>query len=377
MRILHTADLHLDSAFCGTGTLGSDERRAAQRRLLERIFECAERERCDMMLIAGDLFDGRYVTPETAELALRLFRSARFPIIISPGNHDPYVGGSFYKRDDLPEGVYVFTSSELQSFDFDELGVSVVGYAFTSPVLSESPLSGATLPEKGTCARVLCAHADISSPTSRYAPVTVGDIVRLDIDYAALGHIHNRPEDDSFGSSTIRYCGFPEGRSYDEQGDGAVLIVDINKGEPIRVQKKVISEIRYISDTLELDSCEQGADVRALIGAYIAKLDKPERTNLRLYLVGEAEPEWIGDTDELARSLRGELCSLQIKDETAPYVDGAALERDITLRGALYRHMRADLMSDDAAVRRRASLALKIGLAAIDGKRIPQRSADE
>ena len=377
MRILHTGDLHLDSAFCSTGTFGSDARRAAQRCMLERIFECAENEGCDMMLIAGDLFDGKYVTPETAQLALRLFSSARFPIIISPGNHDPYVSGSFYKREELPEGVYVFNSSELQSFDFDELGVSVIGYAFTSPVLAESPLSGAALPEKGANARILCAHADLSSPTSRYSPVTVGDIVRLEVDYAALGHIHNRAEDDSFGASTIRYCGFPEGRSYDEQGDGAVLIVDINKGEPVRVQRRVISEIRYMSDTLELDGCEQASDVRARIDAYIAGVDEPERTNLRLYLTGEAEQDWIGDADELARAFEGKLCSLQIKDETSPHMDGAALEKDITLRGALYRHMRAELMSDDAAVRRRAALALKIGLAAIDGKRIPQRGADE
>ena len=122
MRFLHTADLHLDSAFCKVGALDADAQRKKQRELLERIFNLAQAQSCDMILIAGDLFDTPVATPESAALALRLFAEWKKPIFIAPGNHDALVAGGFYKSAALPENVYLFTSEELQYFDieFDE-----------------------------------------------------------------------------------------------------------------------------------------------------------------------------------------------------------------------------------------------------------------
>ena len=70
MRFLHTADLHLDSAFCSDGQTGAEIRRQRQRDLLERIFDIARDRACDMILIAGDLFDSSFVTPETLTLCM-------------------------------------------------------------------------------------------------------------------------------------------------------------------------------------------------------------------------------------------------------------------------------------------------------------------
>ena len=44
------------------------------RKLLENVFECAKHEQCQMILIAGDLFDSRYVTPETEKFVKEIFR---------------------------------------------------------------------------------------------------------------------------------------------------------------------------------------------------------------------------------------------------------------------------------------------------------------
>ena len=55
MRILHTGDLHLDSPFCAYGQKDAEKQREAGRELLRRIFDCAKDEKCEMILIAGDL----------------------------------------------------------------------------------------------------------------------------------------------------------------------------------------------------------------------------------------------------------------------------------------------------------------------------------
>lgn len=369
MKFLHTADLHLDASYAGAGVLGADARREASRRLLTRIFALARKESCDLILIAGDLFDSKYVTPETAELFARLCAESACPIVIAPGNHDPYADGSFYKTATLDEKVYLFNSTELQCFTFDAIRTKVFGYAFPSGVMSESPLLGVREEEKDGYIRLLCAHADLSSPISRYAPLTAGDVVGLGIDYAALGHIHNMPEPISVGGSEIRYCGFAEGRSFDECGEGGVWLGTIEDGQ-MKLERRSVAETRY--EQTELDVSAYGdeqslrAAIRATVTAYIGTLS----THLRISLIGMSDPDLLASV--LADTTLGEgLASIKLLNLTIPRTDGAALQQDITLRGALYRALYVRLIDSDASVRRTAVRALQIGLAAIDGRRIP------
>ena len=67
----------------------------------------------------------------------------------------------------------------MQIFDFDELRVRVFGYAFTSPIINESPLLSARMPEDNGYLKLLCAHADMSSPLSRYAPISLAELARF------------------------------------------------------------------------------------------------------------------------------------------------------------------------------------------------------
>ena len=67
LKILHAADLHLDSPFEGLGAAKAAQRRDEQRRLLHRIAQLAEEESVDIVLLAGDLLDSDSTYAETAE----------------------------------------------------------------------------------------------------------------------------------------------------------------------------------------------------------------------------------------------------------------------------------------------------------------------
>ena len=372
MKLLHTADLHLDSPFHSTDAYTAEERREAQRRVLERIFACAREEDCDLILIAGDLFDGKYVTPETEELVYRLLSEAARPVFIAPGNHDPYGAGSVYKKLERLENVYVFSTTEIQCFELETLRVRVFGYAFTSAALTESPLSVAEPPVKAGWTHLLCAHGDLNTPMSRYCPLTAGDIEKFEIDYAALGHIHNC-EGAAGDNPRIRYSGFAEGRSFDELGDGGVLIVTAEAGEPVRAERRVVSEERYRIDEVDLSEAAEPADIRRLLCRRAEAYEAQAGTHLRLLLTGTVAAELLSDLPALSEELRGGLASLELKDFTLPIADARALSQDITLRGAFYRALYPRLIADDPAVRKQAAQALQIGLAAIDNRRIPER----
>lgn len=363
MKLLHTADLHLDSAFCGTGPLGAEVRRDCQRSLLKRIFDCAREECCDMILMAGDIFDTVFVTPETAELYISLSRNFGKPVIVAPGNHDCLASGGFWSGCELPANVYVFSSPELQIFDFPELCTSVAGYAFTSPVLTKNPLTEGSINRDDTERYLLlCAHADVDVPMSRYAPATLGDITRHGFDYAALGHIHKS----AALSHNIRYCGFPEGRGFDEIGDGGVLIVTLDNNG-CTVTEKEVSALRYVRSEISVHGCETAQQTEEIIRAEIEKY-ADKSTHLRIELLGTLSPDALPDLATLCGETHEGIASLEIKDSTLALPDGEYLERDVTLKGELYRTLRPRLISDDLYERRLALRALSIGLAAIEGK---------
>ena len=65
IKILHAADLHLDSAFAALTGAQAAQRRREQRAALDRLAQLAAD--CDLVLLAGDLFDGARVYRDTLD----------------------------------------------------------------------------------------------------------------------------------------------------------------------------------------------------------------------------------------------------------------------------------------------------------------------
>ena len=78
IKFLHAADLHLDAPFSALSPEQAAARRQEQRALLTDLAEAANAQDCDVVLLAGDLFDSSSASEQTL-LALRraLRRSTR------------------------------------------------------------------------------------------------------------------------------------------------------------------------------------------------------------------------------------------------------------------------------------------------------------
>ena len=194
-KVLHTADLHLDSSFADFSLAESERARQSQLRSFFRMIEIAKEEEVALFCIAGDLFDRERVRPAVADAVFDALSSLECPVVLSPGNHDPYRSGSVYLERELPDNLFVFREETLSHFDFPSIGrgVTVYGYAFSSPSLYASPLMDCDrvcAPKDGGVSILLC-HADLDHPLSSYAPLPGRDLERCGADYVALGHTHN------------------------------------------------------------------------------------------------------------------------------------------------------------------------------------------
>ena len=76
MKILHSADWHLDSPFASFDGEPRAFLQQAQRRIPERLRALCAEEHCDLVLLAGDIFDGPY-SRETAALLADALETVR------------------------------------------------------------------------------------------------------------------------------------------------------------------------------------------------------------------------------------------------------------------------------------------------------------
>lgn len=368
---MHIADFHLDSAFSGFEKDAADARRARLRECFVRAMSLARERGVDLILIAGDLFDTPFCTAATRKVVFDAIASASCPVVIAPGNHDYYNKNGTYADKALPSNAFVFTSNELGRFDFDELHVSVIGYAFTSDRYESNPLAE-DVPLSSENINILCAHAELGTPFSKYAPISANAIARCGFAYAALGHVHVAPHPSRAGNTIIAYSGFPQGRSFDELGSGGAYMVDLDKSsKSVTLERITLSTMTYEIERVDITAASSDEDVIRKIEELIDIKGYGENTALRVILSGAIPSDYtVGVARIAADAAFSDLALLQVKDESVANFDLEYLENDMTVRGEVYRQLLPMLDSDDEQERSRASLALKFALAALDKREL-------
>ena len=145
MKILHTGDLHLDSAFHSLTERQAEIRKNELRAAFTSMMTYARMNDISLALFAGDVFDSAYATRETLSLLAAEFARFGRPVVIATGNHDP--SGTLWNGVDFPDNVTILGKPEMQRVVFPELNCEVWGYGFDTQNLDKSPLEGFRLPD--------------------------------------------------------------------------------------------------------------------------------------------------------------------------------------------------------------------------------------
>ena len=254
MRILHIADVHLDTAFAGRSDDTRNRLRQASRDALARCVETAIAEQVDAVLIAGDLFDRNHLSFETERFLLaRLgaLADAGIRVVYATGNHDPgnavRAGGL-----DWPGNVTVIYGEEavtvtVTGHDGNPAGYVVgVGHA-TARVTADlsqhlHPVPDTPLPQ------VALLHTLVTSVAGKgahhaYAPSNLEHLRGAGFHYWALGHVHQRQEISA--DPPVHYCGNPQGRDPRETGPKGGLLVDLSDPAHPVVEFREFSRVRW------------------------------------------------------------------------------------------------------------------------------------
>ena len=356
IRILHAADFHLDSPFSGLTPETARERRRELRDLPDRLADLVRAREVQLVLLAGDLFDGERVYPETLERLTAALARMACPVFIAPGNHDFYVPGGVYDRMGWPENVHIFRKKVPEMVELPALDAVVWGSAFTGPFREDGPLEGFSVPRDGRL-QLMALHGDALTAGSPYGPIRREEIAASGLDCLCLGHIHRRLELDA-GETVCRYPGCPEGRGFDEPGPRGVLIGEVERGR--QYWEFVPTALRQYR-ILEVDVT--GRDPAEALAAAIP----PEvgQDLCRVFLTGEGTPE----LKTLTARFQDRFYSLDLRDKTRVPQDVWDRAGEDSLRGLFLTRLRGRFDAAETEEERdQAARAARFGLAALEGR---------
>lgn len=236
-RILHAADIHLDSPLQKLGAYEHapvERIRGASRRALENMVALAIDQSVDLVLIAGDLYDGDWPDQNTGLFfvaqANRLIK-AGIPLVVIRGNHDAAnLMTSTLPLPANPDGSPILMRSDQVDLRcFESLGVAVHGRSFRTRAETENLAADYPSPLSGMF-NIGLLHTALTGAEGHdpYAPCTPAQLADKGYDYWALGHIHMRSQHGLRGAAPIVFPGNIQGRHIRERGQKGCLILDID-----------------------------------------------------------------------------------------------------------------------------------------------------
>jgi exonuclease SbcD len=231
MKFIHAADLHIDSPMRGLNTYDGapvELLRGATRKALIGLVDLAMREKVDLVLLSGDIYDRELGDFRAAlffrEQMIRLV-DAGILVFVVKGNHD--AEGQISKR--LPEvqGVHVFSSRAAEVVDLEDLGVAIHGKSFPDRVVSEDLVPSYHEPITGRF-NIGMLHTSLTGRIGHepYAPTDVATLLKKNYDYFALGHVHTR-EVIREANPRIVFPGNLQGRRVGETGSKGCELVTV------------------------------------------------------------------------------------------------------------------------------------------------------
>lgn len=348
LKILHTADWHLDSPFTGFTQEQRQYLKQEQAQLPQRIAALCRQEHCDLMLLAGDLFDGQ-PSRETVQGLKQALAQAGVPVFIAPGNHDFCRPGSPWLEETWPENVTIFTGG-LESVVVESLDCRVYGAGFQDmdcPALLEDFQA---VGDERYCVAVL--HGDPTQTNSPYNPVTAAQVRNSGLDYLALGHIH-RAGAFRDGDTLCAWPGCPMGRGWDETGDKGVCIVTLDG--PAQIQALALDGPRFLEVHVQVQEDPQAAVAAVLPAA--GSLDF-----YRVYLEGD------GPVDTARLCFPG-FPNLEVVDQTQPPLQVWPDAGEDTLEGIYFQLLRR-LMQEHPELEEPVQLAARISRNLLAGREV-------
>lgn len=354
MRFLHAADLHIDSPLRGLEAYEgapADRIRSATREAFENLITLAVDETVDFVVLAGDLFDGKWPDIRTGLWTANQFRRLErvgISVYLIRGNHDAV--SEVRQRIRWPDNVHEFPVDAPATIVDENIGVALHGRGFATREVVEDLAAGYPDPNPGLF-NIGVLHTSLTGDPNHdsYAPTSADVLVLRGYDYWALGHIHARRTVRE--EPRIEFPGNTQGRHVKETGAKGCLLVTVRERSVESVEFRPLDVLRWhladveLSPESDLDDlfsristalyeCHEAADERFCAVRF--RIRGACACHSQLIRSSEIE-EVVAEIRSLAASIHRDLWIEKVIIETTPPVDVEQMRLSADLMGDLLR----------------------------------------
>ncbi len=339
MKIIHTADIHLDSAL--NYASNPSQRRLELLQALAKLGEYANINNVEGIIVAGDLFDDKFATQKTVRSVADIINASNATWFVLRGNHGDAT--PYEKLCEICSKVKVFRE-DWTSYRIGN--VHICGRELGSD--DEAQWQQLQLPTD--CYNILVLHGDVDDDS--YGVIDKKAIAKSGANYVALGHRHSFANY-KFGKSTVAYSGVLEARGFDEKDPTGFVVIDTESGvftfvkQAIRSVETVVVDVTGIQSEIALEN---------LVMQHLATFFP--RNYLNLVLVGTLDEQI--NVNFVNTILQDKCFALRVDNQTQPNYDLQKLAQEMSLRGEFVRQV-LQLPAEQRAE------VLKMGLTLLNG----------
>ena len=381
VKLIHTADLHLDSAFRSRFTKEEAEnRRQKQLMAWKELLSFAVEKKVQGILIAGDLFDSPVVSHGTMDFFLStISEHPEISFFYLRGNHD--TENTFRYQENLPKNLFLFSERGKKYRLNDRLLLAGVEYgtkdisfgenegatqgagqaaeqgvgqenAHGAEVLSksesESEEESKFLKLKEEDCNILLLHGALYQGTPKGEAVQgeegifLKNLEKLLLSYIALGHIHKGGEGRLNNGALWAYPGCLQGRGFDEEGERGFLYLKVEE-EKKEIRKEFIPIKQGEFRILEIELLEDEGTLACLkkIEVEMEKAGIAKEDSLRIILKGKKGLEQERNLRYLQLQLQDSVFFLEIRDECELSWNREEAMKEKSLKGEFLRVLAA------------------------------------
>ncbi len=339
MKIIHTADIHLNSAMKAFDTAKRNLRKEEILSTFEKMVDYAKKEGVSAIILAGDTFDTSSVNSRTKNRVLHTFISnPEITFFYLFGNHDE--DNFISSLESIPQNLFVFGDSwsSLKFGDVRISGASLNGG--NNNVIHDS------LSLNASEVNIVVMHGQVVGYKSNDEAEVIS-IPRLrdkNIDYLALGHYHTFSEGIIDARGKFAYSGCLEGRGFDETGEKGFVLLEIENKKVnttfVPFAKRNLFEIKY-----EFNGSKSWYEMQDEIVS-ICK-NHGENSIFKVEILGERQVDYDMDISALSYELNSFFFFAKVVDKTSLKISSDNFEADKSIRGEFIREVMASDLSDE------------------------------
>lgn len=362
MKIIHCADLHLDSKMLtNLSKEQAKERKMEILRTFTRMIEFGEKQGVSVVLIAGDLFDTRNVSATARNLVRDTIVShPNMDFLYLKGNHDS--DNFLSKLETIPENLKMFGDT-WRSYSYGKVVFSGIELSkdnqatvYNSLVLDHDVFNVVTM------------HGQLADYKSKdqVETISLNDLKNKNIDYLALGHVHDFKMDQLDARGIYCYSGCMEGRGFDECGEKGFVLIDINEDtlEAKLSFAPIASRTLYALD-VDVSGVMTTQEAAVCIEKKLVEVNYPSKSMVKIVLTGEVDVECEINLDFLKDMFADYFFFEKVSNHTKMLVNYSDYEKDESLKGEFIRMvMKSDLSEE------RKSEVIRCGIMALSGEEI-------